>query len=261
MLLPEHERKVQMSEADLKKLKREDCDICDVDLNACHDSAMKAKELTAQMMMKAMNVRRGPKVFLPGRLVVVLDETSTRTIGVLADGGIHTGPQPLLRVLVLKPESNNKQPGKLLPERELDRKMTDTLSEDLIPFAFHSSCGITSLDCSDRPLRAVLLPVTAIEHLTRHFVSFDHKAAQRGEIAALQAAQEELRQLSADFNLKEWDEIDWTKLKDLTFLEAHEARKKELEKAPQWKSTQCPDFKRHVSLLLEMACIFRADFF
>lgn len=74
MLLPEHERKVQMSEADLKKLKREDCEICDVDLDACHESAMKVKTLTSEMMVKSINVRRGPKLLVPGRLVVVLAE-------------------------------------------------------------------------------------------------------------------------------------------------------------------------------------------
>lgn len=97
-------------------------------------------------------------------------------------------------------------------------------------------------------MRAVLLPVTAIEHLTRHFVAFDHKAAQRGEVAVLQAAQEELRLLTTDFSAPQWDEADWTKIKDLTFLEAFEARRRELEAAPTFTAPSCPNFHRHFAM-------------
>jgi antiviral helicase SKI2 len=43
-LLPEHEKAVKVSEADLAKIKREDCEICDKDLDACHQAAQNYKQ-------------------------------------------------------------------------------------------------------------------------------------------------------------------------------------------------------------------------
>jgi len=74
MLLPEHERKVQTSEADLKKLKREECDICEVDLNACHDAAMRVSQYNAEMTIKGYAQARRQKLFTAGRLVVLQED-------------------------------------------------------------------------------------------------------------------------------------------------------------------------------------------
>jgi len=80
MLLPEHERKVQISEADLKQLKREPCEICDVDLAACHESAMKVNQINAEMTIKGYNMARRQKLFTSGRLVVLQEEVCYLTI-------------------------------------------------------------------------------------------------------------------------------------------------------------------------------------
>lgn len=74
MLLPEHERKVKMSEADLKQLKRESCEICDVDLDACHQAAMLVNQFSAEMTLKGYNLARRQKLFTAGRLVVIREE-------------------------------------------------------------------------------------------------------------------------------------------------------------------------------------------
>lgn len=74
MLLPEHERKVQMSEADLKMLKREQCDICDVDLDACHSAAMMVGQYNAEMTIKGYTLARRQKLFTAGRLVVLQED-------------------------------------------------------------------------------------------------------------------------------------------------------------------------------------------
>jgi antiviral helicase SKI2 len=48
-LLPEHEKAVKVSEADLAKIKREACDTCDKDLDACHQTAQNYKQLTLDL--------------------------------------------------------------------------------------------------------------------------------------------------------------------------------------------------------------------
>jgi antiviral helicase SKI2 len=68
-LLPEHEKQVKMSEADLAKIKREACDICDVDLDRCHRKAMHFKKLTAELHLGLLNSPAGKRMFSPKRLV------------------------------------------------------------------------------------------------------------------------------------------------------------------------------------------------
>ena len=69
-LLPEHEKQVQLSEASLAKIKREPCDICDIDLAACHDAGVEYEKLTAELHAKLLSTPVGKRLFMPKRLVV-----------------------------------------------------------------------------------------------------------------------------------------------------------------------------------------------
>lgn len=69
-LLPEHEKQVQLSEASLAKIKREPCEICDLDLAACHDAAMEYEKLTAELHTGLVASPVGKRLFAPKRLVV-----------------------------------------------------------------------------------------------------------------------------------------------------------------------------------------------
>jgi antiviral helicase SKI2 len=69
-LLPEHEKQVQLSEASLAKIKREPCDICDLDLAACHEAAMEYEKLTNELHMGLLASPVGKRLFTCKRLVV-----------------------------------------------------------------------------------------------------------------------------------------------------------------------------------------------
>lgn len=69
-LLPEHEKQVQLSEASLAKIKRESCEICDLDLAACHDAAMEYERLTAELHAGLLSSPVGKRLFAIKRLVV-----------------------------------------------------------------------------------------------------------------------------------------------------------------------------------------------
>src|SRR5947209_5939625 len=113
-LLPEHERKVLASEADLKKMTREDCEYCNFDLDTCHRATMKAKQLTNDLLTRSLATPQGKRLYCPGRLIVIQEEVrlllpslnsahtcelqgGTRTIGVLALDGILPGSRPLVQ--------------------------------------------------------------------------------------------------------------------------------------------------------------------
>lgn len=69
-LLPEHEKSVKISEADLEKIKREPCKICDIDLEACHQSCETFKRLTNDVHLSLLLTPIGRKVFSKNRLIV-----------------------------------------------------------------------------------------------------------------------------------------------------------------------------------------------
>lgn len=69
-LLPEHEHRVKISEADLAKIKREPCDICEVDLDVCHEASINYGRLTADLHLKSLASPVGRRMFAPKRLIV-----------------------------------------------------------------------------------------------------------------------------------------------------------------------------------------------
>ena len=69
-LLPEHEKQVKISEADLAKVTREPCDICDIDLDKCHAAAMKYQSDTADLHLGLLASPSGRRMFAPKRLVI-----------------------------------------------------------------------------------------------------------------------------------------------------------------------------------------------
>lgn len=69
-LLPEHEKQVQLSEASLAKIKREPCEICDLDLAACHEAAMEYERLTAELHAGLLASPVGKRLLSIKRLVV-----------------------------------------------------------------------------------------------------------------------------------------------------------------------------------------------
>ncbi len=69
-LLPEHEKQVKLSEADLAKIKRESCAICDIDLEACHQASMEFQSLTAELHLGLLASPVGKRMIAPKRLIV-----------------------------------------------------------------------------------------------------------------------------------------------------------------------------------------------
>lgn len=69
-LLPEHEKQVQLSEANLAKIKREPCQICDIDIAACHDAGVEYERLTAELHTRLLSTPVGKRLFMPKRLIV-----------------------------------------------------------------------------------------------------------------------------------------------------------------------------------------------
>ena len=69
-LLPEQEKQVKVSEADLAKVKREPCDICDIDLEQCHAAAVAFQKDTVDLHLGLAASPIGRRMIAPKRLIV-----------------------------------------------------------------------------------------------------------------------------------------------------------------------------------------------
>lgn len=69
-LLPEHQKKVQLSEATLKSIKREPCAICDIDLIKCHDASVEFERLTTRLHTLLLASPVGRRFFTAKQVVV-----------------------------------------------------------------------------------------------------------------------------------------------------------------------------------------------
>ena len=69
-LLPQHEKQVALSQASLDKIKREPCDICDIDLEACHEAAMTFEKLTKELHINLLSSPIGRRLWTARRLAV-----------------------------------------------------------------------------------------------------------------------------------------------------------------------------------------------
>ena len=69
-LLPDQERKMKVSMEDLQKIKREPCEICDEDLERCHQASMDYERITGDLHLSLLASPLGRRMFCPRRLVV-----------------------------------------------------------------------------------------------------------------------------------------------------------------------------------------------
>jgi antiviral helicase SKI2 len=69
-LLPQHAKQVELSQANLDRIKREPCDICDIDLEACHSAAMEFEKLTKELHIGLLSSPVGKRLWCIRRLIV-----------------------------------------------------------------------------------------------------------------------------------------------------------------------------------------------
>lgn len=134
-LLPEHEKQVQLSEASLAKIKREPCEICDIDLEACHRAAIEYERLTTELHQGLLASPVGKRLFMVKRLIVYRKvwlgiefciplnytkccfflQEGIRTAGIIVREGVSGGATPSVQVLEIGALSSKRHPSDILP--------------------------------------------------------------------------------------------------------------------------------------------------
>lgn len=230
-LLPEHEKQVKLSEADLAKIKREPCDICDVDLDMCHQASMAYQSQTLDLHLGLLNSPVGRRMFGPRRLIV-FQKDGVRTAGILLREGVSRGLVPTVEVLSIGLTTRNRQ------------------SVDILPYLpkFRNQFAALPTKPEEMKLKVVHVPFSDIECITKTIVKIDLTKILKQIEQTLEFAKAELAEIHTSWTTSYWDELDWARIQDLQLRDVLDARKHEAATAESSQCISCPNFVKHFAM-------------
>ncbi|KAK5063099.1 hypothetical protein LTR84_005175 [Exophiala bonariae] len=232
-LLPQHEKQITLSQATLDKIKREPCDICDIDLEACHEAAMKYEEITKELYIRILATPIGRRLWTTRRLIVFRKE-GVRKAGILMEDGLR-GPAnaPFLKVLEIS---------------DMEEKRS---TRDLLPYLPGLRNLFSPLPSKASRVRSGVIQVLLdeVECVTQTVIKVSGPPWYL-KIAKVQKqfAEEEFVQLLSSWDSTAWDEQDWTKVTDLQVRELLGKRKSLAAKIAKSKCLGCPNFVKHYGM-------------
>ncbi|CAJ2503668.1 Uu.00g110620.m01.CDS01 [Anthostomella pinea] len=232
-LLPEHEKAVKLSEADLAKVKREPCSICDGTLEQCHQASMNYKQLTEELYKGLLSITFGKKMFSTTRLIV-FNKDGVRTTGILLSEGVSTktlGGQPTVHVFEIKSGRETRDSSDLLPFIPAFRPLLKPISQQK-----RSIIG--------KPLH---VPLSDVECLTGKLApGIVPEYFQMQELK--QKAKERMLKICHTWESEMWDEISFSKIKSLSLQDIIQKRQQELATIEATATTSCPKFLKHFAM-------------
>lgn len=233
-LLPEHEKAVKVSEADLAKIKRDSCEICDVHMDECHQAAQDYRTLTEELYKGILNIPIGRKIFSRGALVI-FQKDGIRTPGILlADG---TGMQvsadvgPTVHVLEIKANRDTRDSTDMLPCIPAFRP----LFQDLPKHKKHIQTKVVHVPLSDVEV------VTG--HQTKGIIPEIFQGGEGGK-----AAKEAIVQICKTWQQAYFDEADLRRIKSMNLQEIVQKRKLAEQAVTGSDALKCPQFLKHFAM-------------
>ncbi|KAI9651861.1 MAG: hypothetical protein M1831_007526 [Alyxoria varia] len=231
-LLPEHEKAVKLSEADLEKVKRESCNVCDDSVEECHQASMDYKRRTSELLVALLGSPVGRRMFGPKR-VVVFSRDGIRSAGVLIREGVIRLQTPSIEVLEIASATPR-----------------DRQSSDLLPYIPEMRALFVALPHKKSTIRfkTAMVSLDDVESITQTVVKYDPSGLQKANFEAPDEAASELLDLCSDWTSPAWDEIDLSRVKDMAVREVVESRKQSASNIRRSGSLNCPDFVKHFGM-------------
>ena len=235
-LLPEHEKQIKLSEADLAKVKRDSCEICDKDIDLCHQASVDFQRLTADLHLSMLATPLGRKMFQKGRVVVFRGKHDVRTAGILLWDGCTKGKSPSVQVLeVLYRNQRKRQDADFLPYLPRFRRR-------FVPLPSTES---------EMQLRIMMIPIEDIEALTGTHIKqgLDFDKLLKKDKDELAKAKAELLPVCSSWTSSTWNELDMHKyLKEMSLRTLLDERKAAATRAQERECIHCPDFAKHFAM-------------
>jgi antiviral helicase SKI2 len=229
-LLPEHEKGVKLGEAELEKIKREPCPICDIDLETCHTACIEYAKLNAELHAKLVKNPYGRRIFVPKRLIV-FREDGIRKVGMIYQDVFTRGNEPTVPVMILS--SNTKRSD-----------------GDVFPYLAEFVSHFVPLPQSfaDISWTNALIPASAVECVTRTIINYDRPLKQLNDKKkSRKLAEDEILPLCKSWNYGDWEEFDWSKIRDMSIRNILDERSKQAQIISKSKCLSCPRFFHHFS--------------
>jgi antiviral helicase SKI2 len=230
-LLPQHEKDISGNQARLEKIKREPCDICDVDLEAFHDAAIDYEKLTQELHGLTLNTPVGRRMWSARRLIVYKRD-QLRSVGVLVEDGAKGGS---LKVLDISNLDRKLQPSDALPY--------------LPDLKFRHMFAPLPTDAEHVKWKLISVPVEDVECVTRTVLKL--KGPQWYiKVAKIQKqiAEEEFPKRYSSWYTRDWDEVDWSSDTALAVRELITHREKFVPIFQHATCLDCPNFLRHFEM-------------
>ena len=233
-LLPEHEQQIKLSEDDLAKVKRESCNVCDKDIDLCHQASVDFARLTSDLHLSLLSTPVGRRMFQPKRLIVFRGKNDVRTAGVLLREGASKGKTPNVQVLeVLYKNQRKRQDADFLPYLQRFRRRFVPLPQTE----------------GEMQLRLMMIPLEDVEALTKSHIQIDVEGVLKKDKEAMANAKAELLATCSSWTSSSWNELDWYKyLKDMAMRTLLDERAKAAATAQDCECIHCPDFPKHFAM-------------
>ncbi|OTA26313.1 hypothetical protein BTJ68_10563 [Hortaea werneckii EXF-2000] len=212
-LLPEHEKQIKLSEADLEKVKRDPCDVCDKDIDTCHDASVDFTNLTQQLHLSMLATPVGRRMFQPKRLVVFKGKNDVRTAGILLREGVTKGTG--VQVLEV-----------------LHRNGRQRQDADFLPYLPRFRRRFVPLPQSDKEmdLRLAMIPLD-------------------DDPEAMVKIKADLLTTCSSWTSSSWNELDYMKyLKEMNIRNLLDERSNRAAVAQNRECIQCPQLPKHFAM-------------
>jgi antiviral helicase SKI2 len=231
-LLPEHEKGVAVGEAELKKIKREPCPICDVDLEEAHAICIEYAKLNAQLYTKAAAHTYGRRIMEPYRLVVFRQD-GIRQVG-----------------MIIKSPSTT-QNGQVVQVMKLTSFKTRS-DGDSFPFLNDFSNYLPRLPRTFSEIGWDILNISpaSLECVTRTEIHYTNELRDlygRNKKVLRQLAEDEVLPIFKSWTKKDWNEFNWGKVTTLDIKTMFEERNMQAGKIASSQCLSCPNFVLHFS--------------
>ncbi|KAL2121782.1 hypothetical protein VTJ04DRAFT_2237 [Mycothermus thermophilus] len=233
-LLPETENQAKLTEANLAKVKRDPCSICDVHMDECHQAGEDYKRFTEELYRLLLANPVGRKYFSAGRLIVWMKD-GVRTPGILlADGASikSSATEPTLHILEIRTHRDARN---------------DT---DLLPFISKFRRHMTALPQARKHVQTKTLhiPLSSVVCLTRHITKgVLPEIFGSGETQS--KAKDKLHQiLRTPWTADMWDETDFGRVKALPVHDTVTKRREVELLMQRSRATECSAFLKHYAM-------------
>ncbi|KAL1583117.1 hypothetical protein WHR41_08263 [Cladosporium halotolerans] len=233
-LLPEHEKQIKISEADLEKVKRESCDICDKDIEKCHQASVDFQSLTRDLHLSMLATPVGRRMFQPKRIIVFKGKNDVRTVGILLRDGASRGANSTVQVLeVMFKKARKREDADFLPYLPRFRRLFTPLPQSE----------------SEIELRLAIIPLQDVEALTSSHLQVDVNAILRKDKDELAKAKADLLAACSSWTSSTWNELDYGKyLKEMSIRGLLDERAKASTIAQERECIHCKQLPRHFAM-------------